>query len=83
MFHQVLLYNKVTQSRTFPLLHSRIPFPIHSKYNCLHLPNPHSAHPSHSLTFPLGNPKSALLGHDLFLFFAYLLFLDKIIYSIF
>ena len=45
-------------------------------------------HPTPS-PFPLGNSKSALLGHDLFLFllllllFAYLLFLHRIICCIF
>ena len=38
-------------------------------------------HPTSS-PFPLGNRKSALLGHDLLLFFVCLLFLDRIICSI-
>ena len=50
----------------------------------LHPPNNLNVHPSHTHpSSPPQNPKSALLGHALFLFFVYLLFLDRIIGSIF
>ena len=70
MFHQVLSCNKVTQSHThFPVLYSRIPLPIHARYNSLYPPNPQNVLPSHSLLFPHPrNSKSSLLGHTLFLF---------------
>ena len=58
IFYQVLLYSKVTQSHIhFPVLYSRIPLPIYSKYNSLHLKNPQNAHPSHSLPFTPGGPQ--------------------------
>ena len=42
---QVLLYSKVAQSHKFPVLYSRVPLPIYSKYNSLHPKNSQNVHP--------------------------------------
>ena len=57
---------------------------IPCKSNSLHPQNPKMLiHPTLLASACPGNLKSALLGHDLFLFFVCLLFLDRIICSIF
>ena len=76
------MYNKVTQLHTLPCAVQWDPIVIHSKYNSLYPKKPPKCA---SMLFipspvPIGNLKSALLGHDLLLFVC-LLFLDRSMYS--
>ena len=83
MFHQVLWYNNVAQSHTFP--HGVQASHCPSIPNItVFIQNPPNAHPSHSLPFPPWEPRvCSSWPWSVFCLFVCLLFLDRIICSIF
>ena len=83
MFHQILLYNKVTQSHTFPCAVQEDPITHPFQIQQFACPKPPQMPMHHTpSTFPSRTPSLLFLAMICFCLLVCLLFLDRIICSI-